>query len=140
MIFLGNGFCLQNQNFLYNPSFSSTYKNDKYTTYFSPLFANATQSKDNFIFYDDLNLTQNISVDQTDFIYTFASDDIFDIIYPDLICRYFGLQFTYSSDNLEYNSLINQLKTRNKIKNKYCSIMFYDNEKDKINNYDGILV
>ena len=60
--FLGKGFCLQNPNSPYNPSFSSTYKNEAYITIFSPLFSNGTQSKDNFIFYNNLSLTQNNSI------------------------------------------------------------------------------
>ena len=137
--FLGKGFCLQNPNSPYYPSLSSTYKNDEHIITYSSLFYNGSQSQDSFIFYNDLNLTLNNSIDQIEFRYGIASDEIFDIIYRDIICGYLGLQFTYSSDYLEYHSLIYQLKSRRKIKNKYWSLIFYENEEDKINNYDGIL-
>ena len=136
--FLGKGFCLQNPNSPYNPTFSSTYKNEAYITIFSALFSNGTQSKDNFTFYNNLSLTQNNSIGQIEFIYGIASNQIFEIIFPDMICGYLGLQFTLSTDYTEYHSLIYQLKTLSKVESKYWSILFYD-EKDKINNYDGIL-
>ena len=134
---LGKGFCLQNPNSSYDPTFSSTYDRG-YISVISYLFNNGTQSTDNFIFYNNLNLTQNNSVEEMDFIYGIASNDIFNIIYPDKICGYLGLQFP-SSEYFEYHSFIYKLKSKNKIKNKHWSIIFYDNEKEKINNYDGFL-
>lgn len=138
--FLGKGFCLQNSNSLYYPSSSSTYKKDQYVTISSPFFSNGSKCEDNFTFYNNLNLTKNNSIDQINFLYGIASNELFNIIYPDLICGYFGLQFTLSTDLLEYHSIIYQLKSRSKIKNKYWSVIFYDDKEEKINNYDGVLV
>ena len=65
--FLGKGFCLKDSNSLYDPSSSSTYKKDQHTTIHSSFFINGSECKDNFIFYNNLNMTQNNSVEQNNF-------------------------------------------------------------------------
>ena len=136
---LGEGFCIKNSNSYYNPSFSSTFEKDAMTV-FGPLYTNATMSKDNFLFFNTINLTQNNTIDKINFIYGKASSNIFEINDPNTCCGYFGLQSTLGIDYFEYHSLIYQLKSNRNINNKYWSVIFYDNDKSKIRNNDGIIV
>ena len=139
-IILGKGFCLQNTNSLYDPILSSTYEKTP-TNFFSPLYTNGSLSKDSFLFYNNLNFSQNISIEEIEFIYGIASPDFFDNIYPDSCCGYLGLQFTSGSPYFEWDSLIYHLKSNGNINSKYWSLIFYDYvEKKKNNNYDGILI
>ena len=136
---LGKGFCLQNSNSQYNPSSSTSYEKNSYSSYSSPLVTNGSFSKESFTFYNNLNFTNNKTIKEVQFIHGIASPDLFDLIEPDLCCAYFGLQLSSNSDYFEWNSLIYELKMKNEIKSKKWSIVFYDN-KNKINNYDGYLI
>ena len=137
---VGKGFCVQNPNSLYEQTFSSTYKKIP-STFFSPLYTNGSLSKESFLFYNNLNFTQNITIEEIEFIYAIASPYFYDNINSDSCCGYLGLQFSSGYEYFELNSLIYQLKMNRIINSKYWSIIFYDkDEKKKSNNFDGIFV
>ena len=136
--FLGKGFCLSNSNSQYNSSLSTSYQKTM-VSFFSPIINNGSFSKENFFFYNELDFSQNKSINDLEFIYGIASPDFFDMIDPELNCGYIGLQMSSGSEYFESNSLIYGLKMSNLIGTKKWSIIFYENNK-KINNYDGALI
>ncbi len=136
--FLGNGFCLSNPNSKYNPSTSTSYRKTGLTI-FSSLYTNGSLSIENFKFYNELDLSKNLTVNNVDFIYASASPEYYDLVEPDFNCGYLGLQFNSTSIYFEWYSLIFQLKSLKAINSKKWSLIFYENNK-KINNYDGVFV
>ena len=138
---LGKGYCLSNPNSQYDPSTSTSYIRTS-TSFTSPLYTNGSLSKDNFIFYNQLDLSKSISVNEVEFTYAIASPDFYDLIEPESNCGYLGLQLNSASIYFEWYSLIYQLKFLDIIKSKEWSIIFYeDNEKnEKIKDYDGEFV
>ena len=136
--FMGKGFCLNNSNSEYDPSLSSSYEKSL-NTFFSAFYSKGNLSHDNFIFYENLNCSQNKTINDIEFIYAQPSTYFFDLIDPELSCGYLGLQLSSGSDYFEWYSLIYDLKSKRNIESKKWSIIFNENS-NKLNNYDGILV
>ena len=134
---LGKNFCLNNSNSQYNPFSSNSYSKTQMTVT-SPLFTNGSSSTESFIFYNNLNLTNNKTINEVQFIYGVASSDFFDLIEPDSYCGYLGLQLC-DSEYFEWDSLIYELKMKREIQSKKWAIIFYGNNK-KINNNDGYFI
>ena len=133
---LGEGFCLINSESNYNSSLSTSFKKSN-TCFTSPIFINGFLSYEDIILYNDFNLSQNITLQEFNFIIGNPSPDIFDIKNNNSFCGYMGLQISSSSDYFEWNSIIYQLKSGRLINSEKWTIYF---NQYKINNYDGVLI
>ena len=133
---LGEGFCLINSESNYNSSLSTSFKKSN-TRFTSQTFINGFLSYEDIILYNDFNLSQNITLQEFNFIIGNPSPDIFDIKNNNSFCGYMGLQISSSSDYFEWNSIIYQLKSGRLINSEKWTIYF---NQYKINNYDGVLI
>jgi hypothetical protein len=84
---LGEGFCLINSESNYNSSLSTSFKKSN-TCFTSPIFINGFFSYEDIILYNDFNLSQNITLQEFNFItikivynsFSYNSLNDFDII------------------------------------------------------------
>ena len=138
--------CLKDSYSSYEPSKSSTFKNETDYTYSIGDIKQACIAKEQCSFYNNLDLSQNISLNDFKFYSGNNSSPNSDIISPGKFCGIAGLMRYSSNDNLQDYNLINYLKKSGKINSYSWGIFYFDKENsynvDKaiISNYDGFLI
>ena len=146
--FIGNGLCRNNSLSTYEISNSKFFKNLTNYIYQISYIRNASYSSDKFLFFKDLNLNENISISNLNFLYgnnTFKKD----VFNKEKICGYLGLRTESSSEPHKDYNFIRVLKKIKVIPSYTWSIIYFNNSnmnnfklinENVINKYEGFLL
>ena len=138
--------CLKDSYSSYDPSLSNTFKNETPYTYSIGDIKQVCIANEQCLFYNNLNLAQNIILDNFKFYLGNNTSPKSDNISPNKFCGIVGLM-RYSSNSQLYDyNLVNYLKKIGKINSYSWGIFYFDKEnsynvdKDIISKYDGYLI